>query len=209
MPAEVRKYLANGTESSIINTVHEKDPITGEELYWEEVADPANPEGPKLHVKTTNQYNDNHELNEPVLKDVYSAYEGLLVSTAKIVGQLCRGDFESIRENPQRVRNAELFLFNTLFAALIASIVAWLSGLGAKSTSLDITADLLKKTGNELDFYHTVLQPIGGFGIVGTDFLQGTFTNAFKTISSENYSLYDLSKDTMSIVKDAHLNLDI
>ena len=208
MPAEVRKYLANGTESSIINTVHEKDPITGEALYWEEVDDPTNLEGPKLHIKTTNQYNNKHEINEPVLKDVYSAYEGLLVSTAKIVGQLCRGDFASIKENPQRIRNAELFLFNTLFAALIAAIVAYLSGLGAKSTSLDITADLLKKTGNELDFYHTVLQPIGGFGLVGTDFLQGTFSNVFKTISSENYSLYDLSKDTMSIVKDAHLNLD-
>ena len=157
MPAEVRKYLANGTESSIINTVHEKDPVTKELLYWEEIEDPANPTGPKLHKKTTSQYNDKHELNEPVLKDVYSAYEGLLVSTAKIVGQLCRGEFDQIRENPQRIRNAELFLFNTLFAALIAAIVAYLSNLGAKTMSVDIAADLLKKTGNELDFYHTVL----------------------------------------------------
>ena len=208
MPAEVRKYLAVGTPSSIVNTVHEKDPITGELLYWEEQDDPLHPDGAKLHVKTTRQYNDKHQANAPVLKDVYNAYEGLLISTVKLAGQLCRGDFKAIKENPQRIKNAELFLFNTLFAALIAAIVAYLSGLGAKSTGIDIAADLLKKTGNELDFYHTVLQPVGNFGIVGTDFLQGTFTNAFKTIQSDKYSLYDLSKDTFAIVKDAHLNLD-
>lgn len=65
----------------------------------------------------------------------------------------------------------ELFLFNLLFAALIAAIIAAITEAGVKSTSVAIAADLLRKTGNEMDFYHTVIQPVGNFGFVTQDFV--------------------------------------
>jgi len=55
LPAEIRRYLAIGTESSIIKTVHLKDPISGKLLYWKEVKDEL---GDTLQEKTTDEVDD-------------------------------------------------------------------------------------------------------------------------------------------------------
>ena len=73
----------------------------------------------------------------------------------------------------------------------------------------NIAADVLKKTSRELDVYHSVIEPVGNFGVIGTDFLNNIFTSSFNAVSNDGYSLLDLANANFAIVKDLHLNLDV
>ena len=100
----------------------------------------------------------------------------------------------------------EIFLFNFLFAILISTIFAILANSGINFAGVLIAGNTLKKVANELEFYHAVIEPVSDFNLVGVDFLNNTFASAFKTISSENYSLLDFANENFAIVKDMNIN---
>lgn len=211
LPSEIRKYLAPGNiESSVGKTVQLKDPVSGKKLYWQE--------DPDTHMKrkvvagtngiSEEGFDESGKALEPVLGWQSNPIEGLAISTAKTLGQVCRRDWEGLKANPQQIRNTELFLFNLLFGFLIASIIAALleAGVDTKSNAaVGASLDILNKTGNELNFIQNIYGSVSQFGLVGTDFLQEIAGNIGKTISQDGYDLLDFANNTFSIVKDTHL----
>ena len=200
LPAEVRKALATGRDTSIYVTRQEKD-LDGNPLYWKK-----SKEG-ELTEKTTNKTDpDTGEFLAPVMETVPDPYVGTVVATAKVIGLMCNKDFDSLKRDPRLVKQMEIFLFNFLFGILISTIFAILSYTGINSAGVLIAESTLKKVANELEFYHAVIEPVSDFNLVGVDFLNNTFASAFKTISSENYSLLDFANENFAIVKDANIN---
>lgn len=203
LPSQVRKYLATGKDSSIIKTIHKKDAITGKPLYWK-----PSVEGELTEMTTDTVDKETGQLLRPVLETVSDPYQGLLLSTIKTVGQVCRGEFDQIQKDPKQLKATELFLFNNLFAILIAAIIMAITQSGTnKGIGVNITADILNKSAQELDMYHSIMQPVGNLGIVGTDFLNNVFTSSYRGIANDGYSMLDFANSNFAIVKDMHLNL--
>jgi len=181
MPAEIRKYLAVGIDSSVGSTVHLEDPISGKKLYYKY------DDKIKLTRKVVageNGISENGidtttgEALEPVLEWKANPIEGLAVSTAKTIHDVATGDIQHIRENPQQWENTKLFLFNLLFAAIVSAIIAAImenfSDL-KKNATVATTVDLFDRTARELNIYESLIKPVDQFGIIGTDFIQKTF----------------------------------
>lgn len=214
LPAEIRRYFANGnTKTSIGKTVHQKDPISGKLMYWKPETTGKNIDR-KVVAGTNNVSEDGIDQEtgqalRPVLAYEHNELEGLAVSTAKVVGQICRGDWKTLRSesNAQRIRNTELFFFNLLFGFLVAMLIKHLISLGVGEDSPGAAAglDLMNKVGTELNFIHTISGAVDSFGLVGMDFIQETLSSAAKTMSVDGYSIADFANNTFSIVKDTHL----
>jgi hypothetical protein len=91
LPAEIRRYFANGNvKTSIGKTVHQKDPISGKLMYWKS---DKNVKGiDRKVVAGTNGVDENGidtstgQALPPVLAYSHNELEGLAVSTAKVVG---------------------------------------------------------------------------------------------------------------------------
>lgn len=99
---------------------------------------------------------ETHEVLEPVLEHVNVPLEGLVHSTIKQVGRICRGNFSEMWEDTRARNNCRLLLFNSLFAALVAAIIAMLAnaGIDAKSNAgVGIAFDTLQRAANELNVY--------------------------------------------------------
>ena len=200
LPAEVRKGLATGRETSIFVTRQEKN-LEGKPLYWRK-----SKEGELTEKTTDNKDPETGEFLAPVMETVSDPYTGTIISTCKVIGLLCNKDYDELKRNPRLVKQMELMFFNMLFGIFIASIMALLASSGVKSVGTQVTADILKKTANELSFYHAVIEPVSDFNLVGVDFLNNTFSSAFKTITVDNYSLLDFANENFTLVKDLHLN---
>lgn len=202
LPAEVRRNLAIGNKSSIMKTIQEKDYITGKPLYWEE-------DETGLMHKSENAFDKNGNPNRKVLTDLICPREGLFISTLWTVNKILRLDTDAIKNNPQRLKNTTMWIFNHLLFALFAAIIALIfGGDDSKTKEVTMVEDTIYRVSKELDMYHSVIQPLGDFGFVGQDILQGIFTNAFKGISSDNYSLWDAANDSFSVLSDMHLDLE-
>lgn len=203
LPAEVRRNLAIGTKSSIFKTVQEKDGITGKPLFWE-----ADETG--LLRKTENEYDKEGNPNRKVLTDLICPREGLFISTLWTLNKLFRLDAKAIKQNPQRLKNSTMWLFNHLLFALMCMILKTIFGGGKDedSRAVAMTEDTIYRVSKELDMYHSVIQPLGDFGFVGQDILRNTFVNAFRGITQDGYSLFDAANDSFSVLSDMHLDLD-
>lgn len=207
LPGEIRKYFATGqVDSSICQVVHLKDPTTKKKLFYKEVA-------PGIVKKITTKDDsgidpETNEVLEPVLEHVNVPLEGLVHSTIKQAGRICKGEFKDLWEDKRARNNCRLLLFNSLFAALVAAIIAAIARAGVDTKSnagVSIALDTIQRSANELNMFDSVISPIGDFGLVGMDFFKDTFTNAMSTIGNENYSVLNFVNDTFSTVKDTHI----
>lgn len=213
LPGEIRKYFAKGgINSSVTRVVHLVDPATKKKLFWKPIyAADGSFTGVTKKITTENDSGIDPETNkllQPVLERVHNPIEGLAVSFGKTVGRVCRGKFEEIKEDKQALKNSELFLFNMLFAAIIAAIFKMLTDIGIDSSEnpgIGIAMDTMQRTANELDVFKSIVEPISGFGLAGMDFLTTTFTKAASTIGSEDYNLIDFANDTFSVISDTHV----
>lgn len=152
LPAEVRRNLAIGTKSSIFKTVQEKDGITGKPLFWE-----ADETG--LLRKTENEYDKEGNPNRKVLTDLICPREGLFISTLWTLNKLFRLDAKAIKQNPQRLKNSTMWLFNHLLFALMCMILKTIFGGGKDedSRAVAMTEDTIYRVSKELDMYHSVI----------------------------------------------------
>lgn len=203
LPGEIKKYFAVGAKSSIYKTIHEKDGITGKELYWEYDEETG------MTTKTENKINKKGEINQPVLVDINVPYVGLVTQTVKTLGQVFKRDFKGIIDDKEGLNKLILFFFNLLLGILGAKLIVEASGAknDNPSTGALVTADVIGKMGNELNFFQSVIAPIGDMGFVGTDFIQKTFKDGMRNISIEDGSLYDFVKSTFPLVKELHLDV--
>jgi len=110
----------------------------------------------------------------PVLQYKGDQVEGLLVSTLKTLGKACTLDFKNISE--YELRNTLVALFNILWGSLIIKLLISLIKGDRKDSELDrgsqLAIDLMMRTGNDIDFYKSVISPIDDMHIVGVDFVK-------------------------------------
>ena len=211
LPAEIRKYFASGKVDSSIGTLtHQKDPISGEKLYWREEASGIKRKvvGGVTEGVSKNGIDSSGKALEPVLEYDRHPLEGLAVSTAKTISQIVRGDWTSLKNNKRQIHNTELFFFNLLFGVLVGLLIkALMSSDDVKSSGFKMaTLSPIQKAANELNFVESLYSSVDSFNVVGVNIVQDLMTDTFKTIGSEGYSLFDFAENTFGLVKDLHIN---
>lgn len=212
-PSEIRKYLATGNmESSINTTIHLKDPISGKKLFYqydEKTGLTKKVEGGSNGISDEGIVLATGQALEPVYDTVNHPLEGLAVSTAKSLRDICTGNAtRSWKENPQQWDNAKLFLFNLLIGFLVAALIsATVSNFEDSESKAVYTAlaDVGLKATRELNVYESLIKPVDSFGIIGTDFMKQIGGDLGRTITKDGYSLLNFANDNLSIIKDLHI----
>lgn len=129
---------------------------------------------------------------EPYYDWVADPIEGIATSTL-----ICLGDVftekgrEDLRTNKYRRRRAEIFLIRMLLFGLFNSLWVYLVANQTKSSKEDkqfvsaiyTTLNVLNKVGNDLSFYHSIIEPIDDLGLVGVDYLKNLATDVVNNIS--------------------------
>lgn len=205
LPGEIRKYLASGQyESSVGKTVHVIDPITKEKLYYR-----TTEEG--LHEVVRESMLAPDEKTEPVYEFTYVPIEGLLVSTLKTVNEIFTGKWDS-ELNKDRHNRAKLFLFNFLLSIMLKALwgILAVAGVDARkaakeSALLAQTIDLTSRISQELNFFTSVISPIGNLGITGLDILPQVTSVTMSLLGDSGYTLMDGARTLAPIIKDTHL----
>ena len=205
LPAEVRKYVANGNfESCVGKTIHQIDPISKEKLYYKQ-----NDEG----LTELKQESELHpeERTDPVYEFTFSPVEGLLVSTLKTVHDVFAGDFNR-EEKPEQWNRTKLFLFNTLFALICQGLLGYLAYLGIDAhrsgqeyAAASIALDTINRVSSEMLVTNALIEPIFNLGIVGTDFLKSATSSVGSLLFNGDYGVIDLLNAQLPIIKDTHL----
>lgn len=174
------------------------------------------PEGSLLYEKedpetglityVTNEYNEDGTINRPHMGWVANPTEGLVTSLL-----ICMGDCfsakgrEDLRTNKARRRNAELFLLRMLIMSLFASVIALLLGNDddEKTSAAALYAiDISQKVGNDLSFYHSVVEPVDDMGFVGVDYLQKLFRSTVDVLTDGDKEVQSLLYKNVQAVND-------
>lgn len=175
------------------------------------------PEGSPLYEKTdeetglvtytTDHYNADGSENAAHIGWTATPTEGLLVSFLAC-GADCftaRGR-EDLRTNKARRRNAELFLLRMLWGSVIAAVLAMLfvGDDDADETTLaaQYALDIAQKVGNDLSFYHSIIEPVDDMGIVGVDYVTGLFKNTLDVVTNGDKEIQSLILDNVQATKD-------
>jgi hypothetical protein len=205
LPGEIRKYLASGQiESSVGKTVHVMDPVTKEKLYYRTTED-------GLHEVVRESLLAPDEKKEPVYEFTFVPVEGLLVSTLKTLNEIFTGKWDS-ELNKDRHNRAKLFLFNLLLSIMLKAlwVILGMTGFDAVKASkenalLAQTIDLTSRVSQELNFFETVVAPIGNLGITGLDLLPQVSSVTMSLLGDTGYTLIDGARTLAPIIKDTHL----
>lgn len=135
--------------------------------------------------------------------------EGIITST-----MICLGDIftekgrQDLKVNKRRRRNAEMFLLRMLIALLLGSLGVLIKAKnGSKEHSdaqkgLNITLNMLNKVGNDLSFYHSVLEPVDDLGLVGVDYLEKIAKSTVNAMTNGDKKIQKLIYKNLSAVND-------
>lgn len=162
-----------------------------------------------LDIYTTEKYDKNGNANDPYYGWTSNQIEGLITSTI-----ICLGDIftergrEDLRTNKRRRKNAEMFLLRMLIALLLGSLGILIK---AKNDSkeqkdaqkgLNLTLNVLNKVGNDLSFYHSVLEPVDDLGLVGVDYLEKLAKNTVTAMTNGDKKMQRLIYKNISAAND-------
>lgn len=193
LAGELKHYFAlPNSKTSIGRVEHVKD-ATGQLLYK------------KIDEATGVEFITTEDTGIPYYNWTGHPIEGLITSTFMCgIDLFTKEGREDLKYNVRRRRNMEAFLLRMLIASLFGSIIAMLIKGSNKETdkSTKIALNMLKKSGQDLSFYHSVLEPFDDLGIVGVDYLEQTFKNTITSITNADEELSGLIYKNLSMAKD-------
>lgn len=205
LPGELRRYFASGKESSVGKIAHLKD-VEGNLLYWKRLDDGT-------RVKTTASTDENGNQRDPVYGWQAEPVVGLAICAAKVLHHGMKGDFQWFKEpnNKYFIRNAGLFLFNLIFGTIIAKIIAsiWTNAKKDEdkyTTEAIMAIELGSKVFNELNFINNFTSATDSLNLISVNYMKDIFKDVSRSISSDDYSMFDFVNDNVSVLRDFHIN---
>lgn len=175
-------------------------------LLWEQVDAETG-----LVKIVTNQFNEDGSENAPHVGWVATPQEGLFVSAMKCLADIFTEEGrKDLRTNKFRRRQAELFLIRMLMASVFAALGVLIFGNTDKDDEHAQAAlyalDIAKKAGNDLSFYHSVIEPVDDMGFVGMDYLKGLGSSVLDIFTDGDKELQSLVYNNLQFAKDFQPN---
>lgn len=124
-----------------------------------------------------------------------------------------KGDFQWFKEPNHKyiIRNAGLFLFTLIFGVIISKIIAsiWTNVKKDKdkyTTEAIMAIELGSKVFNELNFINNFVSATDSLNLISVNYMKDIFKDVSRSISSEDYSMFDFVNDNVAVLRDFHIN---